>query len=180
MTIPEKVGRPAIDHTGDVFGRLTVLRRAGSRPQGGGKPRWVCQCECGNIVDVPGARLRSGDTRSCGCFRRDRAGNLFKSHGKSKTLPYMMFYDARKRAHKLNLPFDIEPEDIRIPDVCPVLGITLNSGARDSAASLDRILPEKGYVRGNICVISFRANRLKSDATADELRRVLAYVEGAA
>lgn len=92
-----------------------------------------------------------------------------------------MFYDARKRAAKLELPFNIEPEDIVIPDICPVLGIVLSSsGARDARPSLDRIVPALGYVKNNICVISFRANRIKSDASADELRRVLDYVERSA
>jgi hypothetical protein len=89
-----------------------------------------------------------------------------------------MFYDARKRALKYGLPFDIEPDDIVVPEYCPVLGVKLNEGSRESAASLDRVLPANGYVKGNVCVISFRANRLKSDATTQELRAVLAYMEG--
>jgi hypothetical protein len=89
-----------------------------------------------------------------------------------------MFYDARKRAAAVGIPFAIEPSDIIIPSHCPVLGILLKAtGERDSRPSLDRIVPALGYVLGNISVISFRANRIKSDANADELRRVLAYVE---
>lgn len=168
-----------MDLTGQSYGRLTVLRRGDSRPQGGGKPRWVCKCECGNVVTIPAARLRGGSNKSCGCFRRDRAGRLYRTHGKSKTSQYTMFYDARKRAASLSLPFDIEPEDIVLPEVCPVLGIKMVQGSgRESAPSLDRIIPSAGYVKGNIRVISFRANRLKSDATIDELRRVIAYMEG--
>ena len=49
---------------------------------------------------------------------------------------------------------------------------------RDRTPSLDRFVPNLGYVKGNIRVISFRANRLKSDATIDEMRQVLAYMEG--
>lgn len=172
------IGRPAIDLTGKIFGRLTVLRRGPFRPQGGGKPRWVCRCECRKEVEIMGARLRSGGTKSCGCFRQDRAGNLFRSHGKSKTMQYCMFYDARKRAMALNIPFLIEPYDIKIPTICPVLGIQLTAdGPRDTRPSLDRVVPANGYVLSNINVISFKANRIKSDATPDELRRVLAYSE---
>jgi hypothetical protein len=90
-----------------------------------------------------------------------------------------MFYDARKRAIALGLPFLIEPEHIVIPERCPVLGFPLTTdGPRDTRASLDRIVPSLGYVPGNVRVISFRANRIKSDATPDELRAVLAYSEG--
>jgi hypothetical protein len=90
-----------------------------------------------------------------------------------------MFYDARKRAIALSLPFEIEPDDIFVPDVCPVLGIPMaQGGARNNTPSLDRFIPALGYVKTNIRVISFRANRLKSDANIEEMRRVLAYMEG--
>lgn len=178
MRYENQGGRPAMEMLGKVFGRLTVLSRSSNVPRSG-KPRWTCQCTCGNVVDVPGHRLRGGSNKSCGCFRRDRMGDLFKTHGKSKTPQYMMFYDARKRAVALGLPFDITPDDIVIPDVCPVLGLTLGSGGRETSASLDRVIPSKGYVKGNITVISFRANRVKSDATEQELVAVLAYVTGA-
>jgi hypothetical protein len=121
---------------------------------------------------------RHGSNKSCGCFRRDRAGQMYRTHGKSKTPEYSMFYDARKRAQAFDLPFAIEPSHIVIPDFCPVLGIELLAkGARDSRPSLDRIVPSLGYVPENIRVISFRANRIKSDATASELRAVLKYME---
>ena len=55
------------DLTGAVFGRLTVLYRA-SLP---GKPRWVCRCECGAEHVAWSSCLRRGDTRSCGCLRRE-------------------------------------------------------------------------------------------------------------
>ena len=170
------LGRKHHDITGVRFGRLIVLDRCASNGHGG-KPRWRCSCDCGNVVDVPGARLRGGSNKSCGCFRRDRAGGLYKTHGKSKTLPYMMFYDARKRAQKHGLPFTIEPSDIRVSQFCPVLGIPMDGSDRNHVPSLDRIIPELGYTPQNICVISFRANRMKGDSSVDELRRIIAYVE---
>lgn len=171
------VGAKAIDLAGKTFGRLLVLHRAKSNGHGG-RPRWVCVCECGSTVSIRGAKLRGGDTRSCGCFRRDRVGGLYKKHGKSKTIEYTMFYDARKRAIKLGLPFDITPDDITVPEFCPVLGIKLLiAGARDNRPSLDRIKPSNGYVKTNIAVISFRANRLKSDASPDEIKRILSYMD---
>lgn len=78
----------------------------------------------------------------------------------------------------LSLPFDITPEDIVVPERCPVLDIPLLLvGSRDNRPSLDRIIPASGYTKQNIAVISFRANRVKSDATADELKRILGYLE---
>jgi hypothetical protein len=54
--------------TGRVFGRLKVLRLYGTDRNGA---IYVCQCECGKILNVRGAHLRSGNTKSCGCLRRD-------------------------------------------------------------------------------------------------------------
>jgi hypothetical protein len=53
--------------TGQRFGRLTVKCCA----EGDGKPHWLCQCDCGNECVVVGENLRSGNTRSCGCLRRE-------------------------------------------------------------------------------------------------------------
>lgn len=90
-----------------------------------------------------------------------------------------MFYDARKRAEALSIPFTITPQDIVIPDRCPVLGIPLTvDGHRDGRPSLDRKVPQLGYTKGNIAVISFRANRIKADATPEELALILEYARG--
>jgi hypothetical protein len=159
------------------FGRLEVVERVGPIGQVN-RPTYRCVCDCGREKITLGMKLRGGMTRSCGCYRRDRAGQLYRKHGLSKTAQYQMFYGARKRAMDFDLPFSIEPDDIVIPDRCPVLGVKFSArGHRDHRPSLDRIKPVLGYVPGNIRVISFRANRIKSDASADELRLVLAYVE---
>ena len=74
----------------------------------------------------------------------------------------------------------LELPDIQIPEICPVLGIRLERGNRGgcaASASLDRIVPELGYTKGNVHVISLRANRLKSDATPAELRLVADFFE---
>lgn len=58
-----------VDLTGQVFGRLTVIRRTEEKHQRNFK--WECKCECGNIVKVAGGALTSGATKSCGCLRID-------------------------------------------------------------------------------------------------------------
>jgi hypothetical protein len=89
-----------------------------------------------------------------------------------------MIKNARQRAQRLGLPFDLVLADVVIPDYCPVLGIRLNRnhGARPDSPSLDRIDPTLGYVRGNVAVISMRANRIKDNATVAEHERVLAWM----
>jgi hypothetical protein len=59
------------DLTGRRFGRLTVMRREGSVPNGSGTaPTWLVRCECGQEKPVRGADLRSGHVTSCGCLSR--------------------------------------------------------------------------------------------------------------
>jgi hypothetical protein len=85
--------------------------------------------------------------------------------------------DAKRRARKAGLPFDLCEEDFLIPSVCPVLGLRLGRGLGDCSPSLDRIVPHLGYVRGNVIVVSTRANRLKGDATLDELLRLAEFYQ---
>jgi hypothetical protein len=52
---------------GRVFGRLTVIERAGSSAASNGVATWRCSCTCGNVKDIRGDKLRDGAARSCGC-----------------------------------------------------------------------------------------------------------------
>lgn len=94
-----------------------------------------------------------------------------------------LFYNAKRRASALGLPFDLKLADIVIPDICPVLGIPIvkENAARKGFSepglpSIDRLIPPKGYVRNNIRIISMRANIIKGNATLEELEMVAAYV----
>lgn len=87
---------------------------------------------------------------------------------------------AKRRAKEIGCPFDLGIEDIIIPSHCPVLGVPLkaNKGVvGPDSPTLDRITGRLGYVKGNVVVVSFRANTIKSDATMNELRRVVAFYE---
>lgn len=79
---------------------------------------------------------------------------------------------AKQRARQKSLPFNIDESDIDIPKFCPILGIELcltNTAAKDNSPSLDRIIPELGYVKGNVQVISHLANCIKSNASIQHL-----------
>jgi hypothetical protein len=84
-----------------------------------------------------------------------------------------MWLQARKRAANKGLEFTIDVEDIVLPTVCPYLGIELKvntgKGFQPDSYSLDRIDSSKGYVKGNIGVISNMANSMKRDATPEQL-----------
>jgi len=91
-----------------------------------------------------------------------------------------MLSAAKKRAKAKGFLFDLDIVDIVIPDICPALGIALIKGdgvSTDSSPALDRIIPSKGYVKGNVAVISTRANRIKSNATYSEIQMVADWVK---
>jgi hypothetical protein len=173
---------------GQRFGRLVVIKQESSRPrkQSGPLAHWTCLCDCGKEVSVSGANLRQKQVTSCGCYLSDVTTKRSTIHGQAKrfheTDAYQMWARAKKRARLNDVSFNLTVEDILIPEFCPVLGIKLerNEGASSAASpSLDRIFPERGYVKGNVRVISHKANTIKNNATAEELEKVLAYSYGA-
>lgn len=92
------------------------------------------------------------------------------------TSEYRMLCSARSRAKKNGLDIDIDISDIVIPSVCPLLGCPIieghlkgKPGPSPNSPSLDRIDPALGYVKGNVWVISHRANVIKQNASPVEL-----------
>jgi len=93
-----------------------------------------------------------------------------------------MIRGARKRAKDKKIPFDLDYDYIRsiVTSHCPIFGTPLEwSALRNNgniplpnSPSLDRIDPGRGYVKGNVWIISHRANQIKSDASHDELKLV--------
>jgi len=81
----------------------------------------------------------------------------------------------RLKAKKLGVDFDIDPKDLQIPEVCPFTLLPFVFGAYNpQSPSVDRIKPHRGYVRGNVRVISLRANIAKSDITDPDVFQRLA------
>lgn len=92
---------------------------------------------------------------------------------KSNPLKYMLNATKRRATHR-GQEFNLDISDIIIPKICPLLGLALDHLSPDLAChpSIDRYDNSKGYVKGNVWVISLRANILKNNATADELYRL--------
>lgn len=92
-----------------------------------------------------------------------------------------MYHNALNRARKKGLPFNLTKEYLEgiMTYTCPVLGIPLVFGgpSREDSPSLDRIVPELGYVVGNVIVISNKANSIKNSASASEIRKVAQWLE---
>jgi hypothetical protein len=88
------------------------------------------------------------------------------------------------------IEFNLDPEDIVVPDICPIFNIPLikdvnylkyngrkNPMGVDEYPSIDRLDSTKGYIKNNINIISWKANNLKSNATLDDLEKLLKWVK---
>jgi hypothetical protein len=141
------------------------------------------------VLGKPGQRVVPAKCTSCGREGVFRKANFLKGRanctcrrllldGQWDTPEGTMLSNARTRAKKAGRDCTIGLEHIEIPTHCPLLGIEIIPGATrkqlDQAPSLDRIDSSLGYVPGNVWVISHRANRIKADATIEELELVLA------
>lgn len=98
-----------------------------------------------------------------------------------------IFYSAKCRSKRNGIVFEITKNDVYelypIDGKCPILGIDLSpsvSTTQDSSPSLDRIIPELGYVKGNIVIISHRANRIKNNSTLEDLKKIVCFLENKA
>ena len=90
-----------------------------------------------------------------------------------KSPEYILWYRAKESSKIRNKEFNLEVEDIIIPTHCPYLGVQLLLGIDDHNSpnyfSIDRIDSSKGYVKGNIQIISRLANTMKNGASIDQL-----------
>ena len=116
------------------------------------------------------------ESASCAKCSQDQTNKRYKER-RQQAPELTMCTSAKKRARKLGVGFEITASDIRAiwPEdgKCPILGLelTLNTGKgpHDQSPSLDRLNPERGYVVGNIAVISYLANRIKQNVTDPQI-----------
>jgi len=183
MSMPlNKKSIPCGGLVGKTFGRLTVEKEYSN------KKYILCECSCscgGKTTSTRREGLLSGRTQSCGCIRKERSVEFNKSrfdpNAISKSVEYRILTRAKSRAKQKNIPFNLTLEDIEVPETCPLLGIPIEiqpkKGYHPNSPSLDKIIPEKGYIKGNVWVISNRANTLKNDATLQELKTLVENLE---
>ncbi len=93
---------------------------------------------------------------------------------------YRMVANARRRAEKKGLAFDIDFDYILsiMPDACPIFKkeFDYTGGQGKWSPSIDRKVPGLGYVKGNVRVVSLLANRMMAEATDDELHQFASWV----
>ena len=114
---------------------------------------------------------------------RDKMREYSKKYKSSKNPTFVKYCEdnyeqwilnsAKRNAKEQDLAFDLELSDIIIPEICPYLGHVLTkvrgAGQLETNASIDKIDPTKGYVKGNVQIISRQANRMKNNATSEQL-----------
>jgi hypothetical protein len=147
-------------------------------------------CKCGTILDT-----KATQCRPCAKARAKKKRDELLANGASKQDAYnytwrlknpssYLLQTAKSRAKSYGFEFDLTIEDIIIPEVCPVLGIPLfirlssrGSGKNPNNPSLDRIDSSKGYIKGNVQVISWRANDLKKNGTLEEFKKLVEFLD---
>ena len=155
---------------GDRSGQLTIIGKELRSTLEGDRARrrtyLQVECDCGTIKWIRAIDLGPRNIVSCGCHRRSL-------DGRSGTVAHKLLKGVKQRARLHNLPCDITIDDIIIPDECPLLGTKLvhhdKPGCYPDSPSVDRKVPKLGYVRGNVWVISGLANRIKTNATPEQI-----------
>lgn len=90
------------------------------------------------------------------------------------------FRAKRSTAKRLGIEWDVDFGDLEWPTHCPILGLEINyfnETTQENSCSFDRVNSELGYVHGNVRIISWRANRIKNNGTAEEHRKIADYID---
>lgn len=138
----------------------------------GGKQKHLLHSWCKSCCSSP-ERLAASRERN----KKYRDGTLYKRDKENPTR--YLWRIARKRAQRTGVAFTITPEDIIFNKVCPVLGTELSIGTHtlDYSMSLDRVDNSKGYVPGNVVVISRKVNLWKQGLGIKELEQLISYIK---
>lgn len=94
-----KVSYAKMDLTGQRFGSFVIVEPG---PVKNGRPHWVCQCDCGNIVTVNYQSLVRGLSKSCGCMHRKNTAARLRTHGGTTTPEYNSWRGMKGRCYDLN------------------------------------------------------------------------------
>lgn len=140
-----------IDITGIKFNLLLVSGVDGRSSTG--RVTWRCLCDCGNEVIVTADKLKNGNTKSCGCFRKESASNMFLKHGCSNNPTYISWQSMKNRTTNPNTP-DYKyygGRGIKLDDEwCDFQNFLKDMGIKPTSQhTIERIDNDKGYNKQN-------------------------------
>jgi hypothetical protein len=141
--------QPCLDLTGEKYGRLTPLKLLGRKNH---HTFWLCRCECGKEITAAANSLRTGNTKSCGCFQRDKAAKISFKHGMCDSSEYGIWASMKRRC--LNKKDEHYPSyggrGIYICDRwLKFENFYADMGPRPKGRSIDRINNDGNYEPGN-------------------------------
>jgi hypothetical protein len=144
----------ANDLTGRVFGRLTVLEKS-DFVTGDGRTTWRCRCNNdGNLINVVGKDLTSGKKQSCGCLKKEIAGNMARTHGMSTSPEYATWCSMKSRCYNPNF-IEYQRYGSANVEMCEEWKNSFEAFYADMGPkpspehTIDRIDNDKGYSKAN-------------------------------
>jgi hypothetical protein len=180
---------------GQKFGRLVAVKKVTSQFTSGGnvKANWLCKCACGKEKVVMACSLTGGKVKSCGCWLIDSAkekGYKNATHGHysqfssaDERIKFESLINIRERSKVQGYETDLELEDLPVLTAkCPVFGAVYKKGSlkdKNFVPTIDRINSNLPYLKkhkDNLVFISHRANRIKKNASVEEIQKVIEYI----
>lgn len=169
-----------IDLTGNRYGKLLVIKRHGSISN---RPAWLCKCDCGVIVTVKSENLKSGNTKSCGCYKVEiirNAGMANVTHGYAKRIDgkkskiYSIWDSMRQRCNNEN-NCNYENYGLRGIKVCEEWNKSFEAFLKDMGIpsegfSIDRINNDGNYEPSN-CRWATRSQQRRNRRDFNEVQR---------
>ncbi len=176
--MPQKL----VDVVGQRYGRLVVVERTTIFVKGRTVPCWKCQCDCGNIAFLQGSNVRRGNTKSCGCYRREKARQLPLMQWRlplGEAAFNDLWNDYKVEAKKRGLCWALTREQARerhdLP--CHYCGTAPAQTYRNKQLNgvaiyngIDRVNNALGYVLDNCVACYWLCNRNKGKLSADEFK----------
>lgn len=112
---------------------------------------------------------------------KEKRNNYYSSYYKEQTPEYTLLKPARDRAHRENVPFSIKESDIKINKNCPICDVIMFRsdipGGTRYSPTMDKVIPELGYVPGNIAIICKLCNSTKGSGSAELHRKIASYID---
>ncbi len=158
-----------IDLTGRVFGKLTVISMSTER-MNKGSIKWICECDCGKVVNVVYYNLVYGNTRSCGCLTKHLSTTTEMNIHTHKDQAYIhrKYRNYKNKCKNKDWIFELtEKEFVRLSiGNCHYCGTPLKENIYKS--TIDRLNNDRGYTIENCVPACFHCNAAKNSLSESE------------